>query len=246
MYCHKCGNRLTTESLFCNRCGSKVQGRDASAQPHAAHLAVPPPRPARRAPVSHDPSDLGPPDEYNEYDEYDEDPSYAPAGRASNRYAADRNAEAYYENSGGEEQVIFRVSPAFYEVSFTYLWAAALSLIVTAAIALAHGGLWIAGVFTLVFFIAPIIRHIRLRSTVFTLTNVKVEIRSGIFSISTRNIPLRHIQDVTVSETLKERLIGIGDVLIDSAAVGGKIAVNNIKNPRKYADMILDQLQYWN
>jgi uncharacterized membrane protein YdbT with pleckstrin-like domain len=98
----------------------------------------------------------------------------------------------------------------------------------------------------LVFFIAPIIRHIRLRSTVFTLTNVKVEIRSGIFSISTRNIPLRHIQDVTVSETLKERLIGIGDVLIDSAAVGGKIAVNNIKNPRKYADLILDQLQYWN
>src|SRR5262245_54542981 len=120
MYCHKCGNRLTTESLYCNRCGSKVQGRNATAQPRAAHLAVPPPRPARRAPTSHVAPDLESPDEY---DDYAEDPSYAPERRAPDRYSSDRDApdryaEDYYDVSNGEEQVIFRVSPAFYEVSF--------------------------------------------------------------------------------------------------------------------------------
>ena len=49
-----------------------------------------------------------------------------------------------------------------------------------------------------------------------------------------------------VSETLRGRLIGIGDVVIDSAAVGGKIFMSNIKDPRKYAEMILTQLQYKN
>jgi len=81
---------------------------------------------------------------------------------------------------------------------------------------------------------------------VYTLTTTKVEIRSGILSKSAQSIPLRHIQDVTVSETLKERVIGIGDVLIDSAALDSKMAMNNIRNPRKYANLIMDQLQNWN
>jgi membrane protein YdbS with pleckstrin-like domain len=176
-----------------------------------------------------------------EYDRYES------GRRESDRYESDRyEEEEYYEDDDDQEQIIFRISPAFYEVSFTYMWAIALALLATAAVAYARGPLWIAAAFAAVFFVAPVVRHIRLKSTVFTLTTVKIEIRTGIFSTATRNIPLRHVQDVTVSETLKERLIGIGDVLIDSAAVEGKIAMNNIKNPRKYADLILEQLQYWN
>jgi uncharacterized membrane protein YdbT with pleckstrin-like domain len=86
----------------------------------------------------------------------------------------------------------------------------------------------------------------RLKRTVYTLTVTKLEIRTGIFSKDAKNIPLRHIDNVEVSETLKERLIGIGDVFIDSAALDTKMVLNNIKYPRKYADMIMDQLQYWN
>ncbi|MGE0130031.1 MAG: PH domain-containing protein [Blastocatellales bacterium] len=227
MYCHSCGNRLTPESLYCNRCGSKVQSQSVTTPRRAAHLAIPPPRPARRAPTVPSVSD---PESFEEYEE----------GRS------DLYAEDYLEDYADEEQVIFRITPAFYEVGLIYLWAAALSLILTAVIALAGGGLWLAVIGAAIFFIVPIIRHIRLKHTVYTLTDIKVEIRSGTFSKSAQNIPLRHIQDVTVSETLKERLIGIGDVLIDSAALESKMAMNNIKNPRKYADMILDQLQHWN
>lgn len=227
MYCHRCGNLLTSESLYCNRCGSKVQSQSATAPRRAAHLAVPPPRPARRAPAVPSISD---PELFEEYEEDQPDPY----------------VEDYREDFTDEEQVIFKITPAFYEVAPTYLWAAALSLILTAGIAYARLDLWIAVIGAAIFFITPIIRHIHLKHTVYTLTSIKVEIQSGIFSKSAQNIPLRHIQDVTVSETLKERLIGIGDVLIDSAALDSKMIMNNIKNPRKYADMILDQLQHWN
>jgi hypothetical protein len=33
-------------------------------------------------------------------------------------------------------------------------------------------------------------------------------------------------------------------VLIDSAALDTKMVMNNIRDPRKYADLIMEQLQY--
>ncbi len=221
MHCHRCGNRLTTESQYCNRCGAKVT--DSTSRRPAAHLAVPPPRPARRAPVI--PSASGPTPEEEYQEEY---------------------ADEYYEDfADDDEEVIFSITPAFYEVGVAYFCAALLSLIVTAAIAYARFPLPTAVLITAVLFLFPVIRHIKLNHTVYTLTSIKVEIQTGIFSTSVRNIPLRHIQDVMVSETFKERLIGIGDVLIDSAAMEGKITMSNIEDPRKYADLILDQLQHW-
>jgi putative membrane protein len=124
--------------------------------------------------------------------------------------------------------------------------AAALSLIVTAGVAYARGSLVFALVGAVIFFLRPILRHMRLKRTVYTLTATKLEIRTGILSKDAKSIPLRHIDNVEVSETLKERLIGIGDVLIDSAALDSKMVLDNINNPRKYADLIMDQLQYWN
>ena len=142
--------------------------------------------------------------------------------------------------------MIFTITPAFYEVLPSYLAAGALSLIVSAGAAYGRGSFRIALIAAAVFFIRPIFRHILLRRTVYTLTTTKLEIRTGILSKDAKNIPLRHIDNVEVSETLKERLIGVGDVLIDSAALDSKMVMNNIKNPRKHADLILDQLQYWN
>jgi membrane protein YdbS with pleckstrin-like domain len=201
---------------------------DSTPPQRAAHLAVPPPRPARRAAVIPiDPNAIPQEEIVYEYpDEYYD----------------------YPENvAGGEqEQVVFRISPAFYEVGIVYFWSALISLLITAGVAYARGPLLLAALASAVVFIFPIIRHIKRNRTVYTLTNVKVEIKTGIFSIATRNIPLRNIQDVSVSETIAERLIGIGDVLIESAAAkSSTITMNNIKDPRKYADLILDQLQHW-
>jgi membrane protein YdbS with pleckstrin-like domain len=225
MNCHRCGNQLTRESQYCNRCGAKVQ--DIASRRRASHLAVPPPRPARRAPIIPSDSDLAPSEDYQE--------------EIQEEYYDDR----YRDSADDNEVEIFSITPAFYEVGLAYFCAVLLSLLTTAGVAYAQAPLWTAMIAGAIFFSYPVIQHIKLKHTVYTLTNIKIEIRSGLFSTSARNIPLRHIQDVTVSETFKEKLIGIGDVLIDSAAMEGNIAMSNIKNPRRYADLILDQLQYW-
>jgi membrane protein YdbS with pleckstrin-like domain len=227
MFCHRCGNRLPPESLFCNRCGSKAPNQEETEPRRGGPPTTSPPRPARRAPVV--PSI---PDQ-EQFEEYEED--------YPERY--DKN---YREDSADREQVIFSINPTFFEVLPSYLLASVLSLIVTAVVALVDGNFLVSLIAAAVFFIMPIFRHIKLRNTVYTLTTSKVEISSGIFSKVAQSIPLRHIDNVEVSETLKERLIGIGDVLIDSAALDRKMVMDNIKYPRKYADLILDQLQYRN
>jgi membrane protein YdbS with pleckstrin-like domain len=225
MFCQHCGNSLAPESLFCNRCGSKASNPKGAGAPRAGRPAAPP-RPARRAPVVPSAPDQ---ESYEEY-EYEED-------------YPERRDKGYREDFADQEQAIFSITPTFYEVLPSYLVAAVLSLIVTAGVAYARGPLGIALIAAAILFIRPIFRHMRLKRTVYTLTGAKLEIRTGIISKDTKSIPLRHIDNVEVSETLKERLIGIGDVLIDSAALDTKMVLNNIKNPRKYADMIMEQLQ---
>jgi membrane protein YdbS with pleckstrin-like domain len=227
-FCQQCGNSLTPESLFCNRCGVKASNQMAAGTRRAGRPAAPP-RPARRAPVI--PST--PDEESFEENDYEED-------------YPERRDKDYREDFADQDQVIFSVTPTFYEVLPSYLLAAFLSLIVTAGVAYVRGILVIALIAAAIFFIRPIVRHMRLRRTVYTLTGAKLEVRTGIFSKDTKSIPLRHIDNVEVSETLKERLIGIGDVLIDSAALDTKMVLNNVRNPRKYADLIMEQLQYLN
>ncbi len=226
VFCQNCGNSLTPESLFCNRCGSKAQNQMGVGTRRAGRPA-PPPRPARRAPVIPSVPDQESFEEYEQEEDYPE-----------------RRDKGYREDIDDQDQVIFSITPTFYEVLPSYLVAAVLSLIVTAGVAYVRGILVIALIAAAIFFIRPIVRHMRLRRTVYTLTGSKLEIRTGIFSKDTKSIPLRHIDNVEVSETLKERLMGIGDVLIDSAALDTKMVLNNVRNPRKYADLIMEQLQY--
>jgi membrane protein YdbS with pleckstrin-like domain len=224
MYCNRCGNNLPPDSQFCNRCGNRIETEN---HPHHARPnPAPMTRPARRRLAIEDQFPEEPyVEEYDDTDEYDD--------------FEDEDDVVEVKN---EDDAVFTIFPAFYEVGSQYLLAILLSVFVTALIAYLRLPLWIALVFSAGSFIKPIYRHILNRNTVYKLTPTKIEIKSGLFSIKSRNIPLRHIQDVSVSETFKERLIGIGDVVIDSAAIEGKIFMRNIKNPRKYANMILDQL----
>src|SRR5215467_910672 len=181
IFCQHCGNSLTPESLFCNRCGSKASNQmGAGARPAGRPAA--PPRPARRAPVTSSTPDQ---ESFEEY-EYEED-------------YPERRDKGFREDFDDQDQVIFSITPAFFEVLPSYLLAVVLSLIVTMGVAYARGSLGIALIAAAILFIRPIFRHKRLRRTVYTLTGDKLEIRTGIFSKDTKSIPLRHIDNVEIS-----------------------------------------------
>ena len=229
MFCRHCGNKVPSDSQFCNSCGKRIQ--DENSLSHTRSTPAPIVRPARRRLAIEDPFSQAPIIEEDEEDyEADDIDEYEDL------------AEEVHQEETSDSDVIFTIYPAFYEVGNQYFAAILLSVAATALIAYFNFPFWIAIVFAAACFIKPIYRHIQNNHTVYRLTTTKIEIKSGLFSVKSRNIPLRHVQDVSVSETFKERLIGIGDVVIDSAAIEGKIIMRNIRNPRKYVDMILNQL----
>jgi membrane protein YdbS with pleckstrin-like domain len=92
----------------------------------------------------------------------------------------------------------------------------------------------------------PAYYHIKRNIIRYTLTDSKIEIDHGLIARTTRNILLTKIQDVTVSASILQRLLGFGDIVIDNASeVGGKTVLHNINNPRHYADLILRELRRW-
>lgn len=144
------------------------------------------------------------------------------------------------------DPIFFQVRPAFYEVGFSYAIAALLSLLVAGLTGILGGPFQIVIATALVFFLFPIYKHIQRNRIVYTLSPGRIEIESGLLSRTTRNIPLRNIQDVTTSASIGQRLLGLGDVVIDSASDAGKITMRNVRNPRRYADIVLAQLHRWN
>ena len=92
--------------------------------------------------------------------------------------------------------------------------------------------------------LVPLYYHIRKKLVRYTLTDTTIEIDRGLISRTTQNIPLRRIQDVTVSSTMTQRMLGFGDVIIDNASEeGGKIVLDDIDSPKKYADLLLRQIR---
>ncbi len=52
----------------------------------------------------------------------------------------------------------------------------------------------------------------------YTVTDAKLQIDTGLIARTTKNIPLSKVQDVTVSASIPQRLMGFGDIIIDNAS----------------------------
>ncbi|HSE19758.1 MAG TPA: PH domain-containing protein [Pyrinomonadaceae bacterium] len=92
----------------------------------------------------------------------------------------------------------------------------------------------------------PAYYHIRRNMVRYTVTDSKLQIDTGLIARTTKNIPLSKVQDVTVSATIPQRLMGFGDIIIDNASeFGGSIVMHNISKPRHYADLLLRELRRW-
>lgn len=72
---------------------------------------------------------------------------------------------------------------------------------------------------------------VRWRFTLFVLTNERVITRSGVIAKRSKEIPLETINDVTFGQRIIERVLGAGDLVIESAGESGQNRFTDIRHP---------------
>ena len=89
--------------------------------------------------------------------------------------------------------------------------------------------------------IAVGIKHLALLTEKLTIANDRLRYESGFVSKSTHTIDLGKVQDVRVDQSVKQRLLGMGLISVETSGGSSAISVDNVDNPHKVADMILER-----
>ena len=216
MFCNQCGQAIPQGSRFCNHCGMKTPGE----QPEPS---VYPSRPQRRE---------------------------VPLGDEISPHASGVRNQPFL--GAVDEEVLFTLRPTMIFVCVWYAVAAGIVLGVAVLlgimsryeVAFARDWWFLVLLITLLpAFAVPVYKHVMRRREVYTLTNHKLEMRYGLIAKTVQNIPLRNIQEVTVNASVKQRLLKLGDIVIESASEQGRVALSDIHNPDRYAGMILTELR---
>ncbi|HLL72307.1 MAG TPA: PH domain-containing protein [Pyrinomonadaceae bacterium] len=235
MYCMNCGADIPSNVRFCSECGAPT---DTEATQVASRGGASPPQDAARVRTSLDNelTALRPPRQAVSTRDARETPAARPRRDADGADDADR--------------IIFSVRPTFLFIGIGYALAAAAAVGLSILLAMFASN-WItapvAVFLTLPLLLIPAFKHLRRNTVKYTLTDSKIEIDQGLIARKTRNIPLRNIQDVTVSTTILQRIFGFGDLVIENAnEVGGQTLLDNIPQPRRHAEMLLRELRRWN
>ena len=144
------------------------------------------------------------------------------------------------------EHTVFTVRPTMIFVKVGY----ALAVITGIALVILLASLGVPASISiplgLALLLIPAYYHIRRNMVKYTVTDSKLQIDTGLIARTTKNIPLSKVQDVTVSATIPQRIMGFGDIIIDNASeIGGSIVMHNISKPRHYADLLLRELRRW-
>lgn len=152
-----------------------------------------------------------------------------------------------------EERKVFSISPTLMFVKIGY-GLAVLGAFLLVALFIFIGQVtgffvpsWLSVLLGLSLLLIPAFYHLKKKAVCYTLTDSKIEIDEGFIFQNSRNIPLRSIQDVSVSSTITQRMLGFGNLVIDNASDDNtKIVLKNINTPKKYADILLKQMRQLN
>jgi uncharacterized membrane protein YdbT with pleckstrin-like domain len=80
-------------------------------------------------------------------------------------------------------------------------------------------------------------------TTHFVLTSDRLITRHGIIAKHSREIPLERINDVSFSQSVLERALGAGDLMIESAGERGQSRITNVRKPEDVQLMIYKETE---
>ena len=102
------------------------------------------------------------------------------------------------------------------------------------------------GLIAIVLFLWPVSKHVRRQLTKVTIQGDKLRYELGLLSKTTRTIQLSKVQDITVRQSLVQRLTGVGDLSIETAGETSRLTVINIDRPQAVADKVMELAQLKN
>lgn len=87
--------------------------------------------------------------------------------------------------------------------------------------------------------LAPLRMHLRRLAVTLRFHDDHLTLETGMLSRVRRTVDMAKIQDVTVRQTLGQRLLNVGDLMLESAGESGAMSIRNLDRPRAIADAIL-------
>ena len=151
------------------------------------------------------------------------------------------------------EKLIFDLKPHWVALVPSVLWTIA----AIAALLLGYRGveaafdddntknakMVVGAVVTIAWYFFAVLPAMRWRWTMFVLTSDRLITRSGIIAKHSREIPLERINDVTFTQTVLERALGAGDLLVESAGERGQTRITDVRKPEQVQLMIYKQTE---
>ena len=130
-----------------------------------------------------------------------------------------------------------------------YFIEAAIALVASIVLGIfALAGDWPTGVkwATVVLILASAVwlvaRYLRWMTTNFVVTSDRVIFRHGVFAKSGIEIPLERINSVHFNQSIIERLLGAGDLMIESGSEEGQQHFSDVRNPDRVTKVIHQQM----
>ncbi len=89
-----------------------------------------------------------------------------------------------------------------------------------------------------------IARYLKWLTTNFVITSDRLIFRQGVLAKSGIEIPLERVNNVNFKQSVFERVIGAGDLLIESGGEDGQQRFTDIRHPEKIQNLIHEQMEY--
>ncbi|MBA3604471.1 MAG: PH domain-containing protein [Actinomycetota bacterium] len=125
-------------------------------------------------------------------------------------------------------------------------FALAASIILGIVVLALDGASWIRWVVLALIVISAgwlLAKYVRWRTTNFVITSDRVIFRHGVIAKSGIEIPLERVNSVHFNQSIFERMVGAGDLLIESGAEEGQQRFSDIKNPDRVQNLIHSQME---
>jgi len=102
---------------------------------------------------------------------------------------------------------------------------------------------WIALILIVLSAIWLIVRYLTWSTTNFVITSDRVIFRSGVIAKSGIEIPLERVNNVLFSQSIMERILGAGDLLIESGGEDGQQRFTDVRRPERVQNLIHAQME---